>query len=207
MIPVNYDERINEIIELSWKLFRSQFLNGRLEINKEAPFQHHFANIIRDVGNLYCIERGELFFTDLETKCEDLKDKNKYIDITCGFIKERKEFKVSIELKFKTARQGAQDHGRIDAYIDIEALELSLDKGFNKGYFFMITDSSIYINPSKKGVGTIFAIHEGHISKSGKFKEEKCKGREDVLAQLKNSYSFNWKKEREFYFLMLPINR
>lgn len=206
MIPISYSDRIDEIMNLSWKIFKSQFLNGRLEINKEAPFQHHFANIIRDMGNLYCIRRGEIFFTDLETKCEDLKEKNKYLDITCGFIRGNKEYKVSVELKFKTARQGAQDHGRIDAYIDIEALELTLDKGFEKGFFFMITDSQVYVNPSRRGVGIVFITHNGFVSEPKDYKVKSCKGRENIVVNLKNSYHFNWEKEKDFYFLKLPVN-
>ena len=64
----------------------------------------------------------------METKCENINGKPKYIDISCGFID---KINCAIELKFKTAQQGAQDHGRIDAYRDIYALELVTEKLFN----------------------------------------------------------------------------
>ena len=62
VIPTNYTERINEIMSISWKIFISQFINNRHVINKEAPFQHHFAQIIRTVENAYKgIDRKEIF--------------------------------------------------------------------------------------------------------------------------------------------------
>jgi hypothetical protein len=202
-----YLARIDKIIDLSWQIFKEQFINGRITITKEAPFQHHFANIIKTVGDLFCIKRNELFFTDLETKCPNIKNKNKYFDITCGFIINQKEIKASLELKFKTKLQGAQDFGRIDSYVDIEALEQSLERGYITGRFFMITDSTAYINKSKKGVGTIFAMHKEHMSKPGIFQSKVCKGRENVMIELKDTYKFDWEYLRNFYFLELKINK
>lgn len=204
MIPLDYEKRIDLVISQAWDIFKSQFIRGKIIINKEAPFQHHFANIIKNLGDLYCIERNEFFIVDLETKCPNIKNKNKYLDITCGFSNASTEFKISIELKFKTSQQGAQDHGRIDSYIDIEALELSQKEDYKKGYFFMITDSSVYINPSNKGVGTVFSMHEGFQSKSGTF-QYPSKGREDIIVELKKSYKFKWEKIESFYFLNLEV--
>jgi hypothetical protein len=205
MIALDYKERLGEIIDSAWDIFKSQFINGRITITKEAPFQHHFANIIKTLGDLYCIKREEIFFTDLETKCPNIRNKNKYVDITCGFIVGKKEIKAAIELKFKTKQQGAQDWGRIDAYLDIEAVELSNKNDYDVGRFFMITDSTAYINKSKVGVGTIFSMHQDYKSKPGNFQPLKCKGREDTIVKLNGSYSFNWEKHNEFYFLKLVI--
>ena len=119
IIEFEYPKRLNEILDQSWKIFKSQFIYGRHQINKEASFQHHFAQIIRNVGNLYSIGEKDLFKVDLETKCDNVKGKSKYIDISCEFID---KIKCAIELKFKTSKQAAQNHGRIDAYIDIDSL-------------------------------------------------------------------------------------
>ena len=78
-------------------------------MSKEAAFQHHFAIVLRDVGNLFCLKKDDAFFIDLETRFLQ----NKSIDITCGFITYEKEIKVAIELKFKTKRQGAEDCARM----------------------------------------------------------------------------------------------
>ncbi|SMD36934.1 hypothetical protein SAMN04488029_3150 [Reichenbachiella faecimaris] len=202
IIEFDYRKRMNAILGESWKIFKSQFIHGRHEINKEAPFQHHFAQIIRSVGNLYSIGENDLFKVDLETKCENVKGKSKYIDISCKFVK---HCNCAIELKFKTSQQGAQDHGRIDVYVDIEALELVTESQFDLGKFYMITDSTPYVNQSRKGVGTVFSTHDGHFSSSNQEFWYNSKGREDVRVNLRNSYNFNWEHIENWYFLELTI--
>lgn len=202
IIEFDYSKRVNEVLNQSWKIFKSQFIYGRHEINKEAPFQHHFAQIIKSVGNLYSISEKDLFKVDLETKCENIKGKSKYIDITCQFVD---KINCAIELKFKTSQQGAQDHGRIDVYIDIEALELVTKEKFEIGKFYMITDSKPYVNQSIKGVGTVYSTHDGHETENNKEFWFDSKGREEVIVTLQNSYTFEWEKINEWYFLDLSI--
>lgn len=76
LIPSDHTERLRHIVDESWKIFQSHFLNGRHPILKEAPFQHHFANIISTVGSLYCVSRDDRFFVDLEAKVQ-IAAKNK----------------------------------------------------------------------------------------------------------------------------------
>jgi len=202
IIEFDYFKRLNEVLDLSWKIFKSQFIYGRHEINKEAPFQHHFAQIIRQVGELYSIAEKDIFKVDLESKCENVNGKSKYIDITCGFVD---KIKCAMELKFKTAQQGAQDYGRIDTYVDIKALELVTESLFDLGKFYMITNSTAYIKQSLKGVGTIFAIHDGHVTKKGQVFHSEAKGRENIRLSLRNSYHFEWEKIADWYFLDLTV--
>lgn len=164
-IPFNYNERLDLVMTSAWTIFKAQFLHNRHYISTEAPFQHHFADIIRQVGNLFCLTREDVFLVDLETRCKDIKEKRKYLDISCEFVN---QISCAIELKFKKASQGAQDHGRIDIYTDIEALELVCTDKFQLGKFYAITDSTPYINQSKIGVGTIFPTHHGHVTEANK---------------------------------------
>jgi hypothetical protein len=71
----------------------------------------------------------------------------------------------------------------------------------------MITDSTPYINKSIKGVGTVFATHNGFITEKGKEFWFESKGREDTRVNLRNSYQFDWEKIDDWYFLDLTINR
>jgi len=206
IIPKDYKARMNEIMSVSWRIFISQFINNRHIINKEAPFQHHFAQIIRSVGELYSINESDLFKVDLETKLENIKGKSKYVDLTCQFYK---KIKCGIELKFKLKRQGAQDWGRIDAYVDIESLEIAVlkQKEFDLGKFYMITDDTAYINKSRKGSGTIFCLHNGYETKPNfELNTPNNKGRENVFVTLKNRYKINWEKVDKWYFLELTID-
>jgi hypothetical protein len=205
-IPANPVERLNAVLDTSWPIFVSRFIHGRHPVTKEAPFQHHFANIISTVGNLYCIGRDDHFLVDLETREEGIRDRSKYLDITCGYSNHK--VRCAIEIKFKTARMGAQDFGRIDAYTDIEALELVCGTEYNFGRFYMITDSRTYLNPSTRGVGTVFAMHHGHQSlPDGHFAYPTCKGREDVVVRLRSSYHFDWESQGNWHFLQLHVNR
>ena len=202
-IPFDYNRRLDNIMTTAWTVFKSQFIHNRHFIATEAPFQHHFADIIRQVGNLYCLTREDVFLVDLETQCKNIKGKTKYLDITCEFIN---KIDCAIELKFKKASQGAQDHGRIDIYVDIEALELVCKEKFDVGKFYVITDSTAYVNQSKVGVGTVFSTHHGHTTEPKKEFWTNSKGREHVKVNLANSYTFNWEKIDMWYFLELTIN-
>ena len=66
IINFEYPDRLKEVLDISWKIFKSQFIHRRHEINKEAPFQHHFAQIIRNLGNLFPI--AEKTFSKLTWK-------------------------------------------------------------------------------------------------------------------------------------------
>ncbi|QDV15626.1 hypothetical protein Pan153_02420 [Gimesia panareensis] len=198
----NYTARISDILDISWKILKSRFIDGRHEITKEAPFQHYFAHIISTIGESYCTKRNDIFLVDLETKIDDIKGKSKYLDITCSFPNENSS--CAIELKFKTSRQGAQDHGRIDAFVDIEALELVCNQSFDIGRFYMITDSTPYIKKSKKGVGTVFTTHDGSLLKPGSY-HFPSKGRENITITLQNEYTIEWEKINEWFFLQINI--
>jgi hypothetical protein len=203
LISLDHKTRLRSILDASWRIFKSKFIYQRHPVLKEAPFQHHFANIISTVGGLYCIERADSFFVDLETKCENIKNKSKYLDITCSFNKS--DVSCAIELKFKTDQQGAQDHGRIDAYVDIEALELACKADYSFGKFYMITDSTPYVNKARRGVGTVFATHHGYESPIGRKLCYPSKGREDVEVCLDHPYRFEWEKIDKWYFLDLTV--
>ena len=204
LISENHEQRLHTIIDSSWQIFQSHFIGGRHPILKEAPFQHHFANIISTVGALYCFGREDVFFVDLENRCENIKGKSKYLDITCSF--KDTNASCAIELKFKTAQQGAQDHGRIDAYIDIEAVELACKSQYSFGRFYMITDSQAYVNPSQRGVGTVFCLHDGfQITPGVQIAYPKSIGRETVQVSFEKSYALDWTQSGKWHFLVVKI--
>ncbi|MEG7895990.1 hypothetical protein P3W42_13560 [Bacillus paranthracis] len=203
-------EKLDFIIKQTWELFICKFLMNRYSISTEAPFQHHLANNIRAIGESFCFRRSETFFVDLETKVDDLGGKRKYIDITVGFYdNDQVMAKAAIELKFKKRSQGADDFARIDAYSDIESLELCLEKGFDLGYFFMISDYDIFIKESRPGTtGDIFSMREGYTPPVNVvFQNPNCKGRCDVKVILKRKHTYNWKGIEDKFFLALPIHK
>jgi len=204
ILPLDPIQRLDLVLDEAWRIFKSQFINQRHYIYTEAPFQHHFADIINRVGNLYCINRKDHFLTDLETKFPNLKEKTKYLDITCGF---HEQSSCAIELKYKKESQGAQDHGRIDIYQDLEAVEIACSETYDIGRVYVITDSKPYINQSKIGVGTIFPTHNGHTIIADKEIISTSKGREGVSVKFKCSYKFEWEQIENFYFLSISFSK
>ncbi len=140
-------------------------------------------------------------------KLENIKGKSKYFDLTCQFYN---KIICGVELKFKLKRQGDQDWGRIDAYVDIESLEIAILKQnkFDLGKFYMVTDDLTYIKKSKKGSGTIYCLHDGYETKPNVvLNTPNNKGRKDVFVTLNNKYRINWEKVEKWYFLELTIDK
>jgi hypothetical protein len=69
----------------------------------------------------------------------------------------------------------------------------------------MITDSSVYINKSKKGVGTQFCTHHSYSVEPGKTLVSTSKGREGIEITLVGPYQFNWTKLDGWHFLELKV--
>ena len=46
-IPIDLSERLDIVIENAWDIFVNQFLNEKYVIELEAPFQLHFASILK----------------------------------------------------------------------------------------------------------------------------------------------------------------
>ena len=220
ILPTDDTARIDDILQTSWRILKTRFIKRRYEISSEAPFQHYFAHIISTIGDTYCITRTEKFMVDLEVKLEvknnNNKSKRNYIDITCGFSRggqEPKE-KTAIELKFKTETQGAQNEARINVFRDVERLEKAKSEhSFAQGRFYMITDLQTYANKSKKGLGTVFRIHDGAETQANEeFYYPDSTSKKNVKVTLDDPYSFNWEKidkkttkKEEWYFLEIPV--
>ena len=66
ILPTDDIKRIDEILDISWRILKTRFIEKRYEISREAPFQHYFAHIISTIGDTYCITRSEKFMVDLE---------------------------------------------------------------------------------------------------------------------------------------------
>lgn len=206
-------ERLDVVIREAWKIFVSQFLNEKYKIELEAPFQLHFASVLKRVGELYCLKRGEVFFVDLESRYQ-IGSVNDYVDITCGFIEKNKEENVPIELKFKTKNQAAENEGAIQIYKDIYDLEnlINKNKNFKFAYFFMITDDYLYVsNPKKGSLRDTFNTSNGYKIESGREYKWTKTGKKCGTFKFKNKKVFEWKigkkNGKNFYFLKMRIDK
>lgn len=212
-IPEDFNSRLDIVIENTWKIFINQFLNKKFNVGLEASFQLHFSSILKLVGELYCIRRGELFFIDLESKIK-ISGKNKYIDIICGFIREKEESKIPIELKLKTLLQSAEAEGAMQIYKDLYDLEnlIKQNKSFQFAYFLMITNNHRYVNqPNKNTLREVFNTSDGYkIKPNQEYKHTKTKTgkkfyKENSALIFKKVYGFNWTYNKNFYFMKMKI--
>lgn len=235
LIATDYASRMKEILDEVWKVFKWQFANKAFvkEIENEAPFQLHFASIIRSIGNMYVLP-GETFYVDLETVWTSPdKNKKKYIDITCGFYEfgfPYPKYTCAIELKFKRKDYGALPHNLFAIYKDIESLEEEVlatceerKDMYSEGRFYFITNNSdycyksAYVNKAKQQVDTRankyqpFGLNEDTVKEEVIYHPEKGSN-EDRRVSLKNKYEISWEKhtnagDEDWYFLEIDITK
>lgn len=213
----SYQDRMKEILNASWKVFKWQFVNKAFvrDIGSEASFQFHFASIIKSIGDMY-VSPEEMFYVDIETKWN-----NKKIDITCGFCepgeKRQPLYNCAIELKFKRKRdsKGTFSEGRIfRMYRDIDYLERETGvKGndenscYSEGRFYLITDNSSYKDSEVESEGTVFGLKDGGTTSTQPFRAE------NESMQLTKAYPIVWDERKsigkslsdKWYFLEIVV--
>ena len=212
----SYQDRMKEILNASWKVFKWQFVNKAFvrDIGSEASFQFHFASIIKSIGDMY-VSPKEMFYVDIETKWN-----NKKIDITCGFCESGEKlplYNCAIELKFKRKRdsKGTFSADRIfKMYRDIDYLERETgvkgndkDSYYSEGRFYLITDNSSYKDSEVESEGTVFGLKDGGTTSTQplSYKNEPI--------HLNNAYPIEWDESEsigksssdKWYFLEIAV--
>ncbi len=212
----SYQDRMKEILNASWKVFKWQFVNKAFvrDIGSEASFQFHFASIIKSIGDMY-VSPEEMFYVDIETKWN-----NKKIDITCGFCgpgEKQPLYNCAIELKFKRKRdsKGTFSEGRIfRMYRDIDYLERETgvkgndeDSCYSEGRFYLITDNSSYKDSEVESEGKVFGLKDGGTTSTQPFRAE------NESMQLTKAYPIVWDERKsigkslsdKWYFLEIVV--
>jgi len=225
IIPQKIDERINEMIELSWTIFVNQFLSNKYAINLEAPFQLHFSTILKSVGELYCLNKDEIFHINLEVNMGE--QKKNYVDIVLEYYigSLGRTYKVPIELKYRTLSQSAEDIGVMEMYKDIYSLDKITSKDNEEdciipfSYFFCITNNSRYIKVPGYGLKTVFKTYnEAAIEAFKEYKYLETKEGKKFFDKygaltFSKSYKFLWhegdkvKDGEKYWFLKMKISR
>ena len=212
----SYQDRMKEILNASWKVFKWQFVNKAFvrDIGSEASFQFHFASIIKSIGDMY-VSPEAMFYVDIETKWN-----NKKIDITCGFCgpgEKQPLYNCAIELKFKRKRdsKGTFSADRIyKMYRDIDYLERETgvkgndkDSCYSEGRFYLITDNSSYKDSEVESEGTVFGLKDGGTTSTQPFRAE------NESMQLTKAYPIVWDERKsigkslsdKWYFLEIVV--
>ncbi len=221
LIQVDARKRLEEIINHAWVIFANQYINNKYDINLEAPFQLHFASVIKQVGEIYCLKKHEIISVNLEVNM-GVNNKN-YIDILVSYfdVPTNLEYSIPIELKFKTKQQSAEDIGALEMYKDLYRLERLLNNENNNsmpfGYFFCITDHHLYIQPSAKGLRTVIATYDGYkIKDNFEYKYVETKTGKNFYEEnggfrFNHQYEFSWENfefnsNNHAYFLKMRLD-
>ncbi|MNI25544.1 hypothetical protein D3C73_791980 [compost metagenome] len=213
----NLIERVDFILKESWQLFKAHCIYGRASLHKEASFQHHFANIIQHVGNLYCVTKREAFYVDLEYSIAKQVGFNRKadIDIICELtnFELNETVKVAIELKHTIKPGDATDIGRIGSYQDIHRLELLKEiknERFDLCKFYMLANRKAYTDISESLTsGEDFPTYHGYVIKPEKvYSTIHTKVGDGIQLRFKDEYKFVWdfyEKPARLYFLSVDI--
>jgi hypothetical protein len=127
-------ERLELVIEFSWKLLFAKIMNSKVNINKEASLQLQLAKVMQEIGTSFCILPNEVFEIELETGRGKAN-----IDVTCKLGKAS----AAVELKcFKKSSNRATDLDMYDALKDIERLDSFVE--YDLRFFICLTDNPYY---------------------------------------------------------------
>lgn len=215
-LPVSPLERLEMALDDAWRIVKGKFDGGRIRVTKEAPLQHHYAQTLKALGNLYVTRRDEFWIVDLERKEIDLTREGHpdYVDVVCEVRSEEEDpIKSAVEMKFKAGPRGSP-RASVQALVDIYRLERARESGYEAARFLMATDNQYcWMEPESSVVRSNFGIYEGReISAGEEIKSEKTTSKNILAKKLnkdrikfKNSYLFEWEELGDFQSLGVKV--
>ena len=203
-----FEKRLNESITFAWKIFQEKVGTGLIEINKEASMQLHYAYILQSILPLILFSKDESANVELE-KTVNLGRKTREVDLFLTGRKEKKEYKIAIEMKCyrelaaSGGKRGATDIFMNSVYLDIEKLEKYEELGLCDDVIFLAMNDFVpLIYPqNKKAKCWDYDISHG-VTIGPKEIQTPIGGKEQNVS-IKKCYSFNWEQNGKYYFLKL----
>jgi hypothetical protein len=205
-------KRLEFSISVAWKLFQHKVSSGKININKEASMQLHYARILEDVIALMIYEDEEKVKIQLEQTVVLKNGKTHEVDIFVMAEKNNVIYNTAIEMKcFKEYASSGNRRDDVGlfmklVYEDIEKLEnYMVDNICQKAVFFAVTDDpDRLICPKNKRSNSKYWDYD--ISNNYHLTPQTIKtpiGQEDRIVTIKGEYKFNWIKDGKYFFLQL----
>jgi hypothetical protein len=123
------EDRLKQIIDISYKLLCNKIVSGGIRIDNEASLQMQLGVILMQIGQLYEFGNNDHFSVELET-WQDISPTSKSnkgrarCDIYLRFISNSEAKEAAIELKyFKHSTNEAVTDNRFSLLLDLENLE------------------------------------------------------------------------------------
>lgn len=216
-LPESPEERLELALDLTWKVVKSKYEGGRINITREAPLQHQYAQALSQLGSLFTIHRHEHWIVDLEVREQDLihSGHSNYIDVVCEIQRQGDDpVKAAVEMKFKDTDRGAPQTG-VQSLYDIYTLEQVLENGYDVGRFVLATNNKyLWMQPVSSEIRQRFGIYDGRqITAGDRFVAENTTAQNvlqgktpDQALEFTNNYEFEWDGDGEFRFLSVAIS-
>ena len=125
---LSIEDRLKQIIDISYKLLCNKIVSGGIRIDNEASLQMQLGVILKQIGQLYEFSNNDHFTVELET-WQDISSTSKSnkgrarCDIFLKFISESEAKEAAIELKyFKHSTNEAVTDNRFSLLLDLENL-------------------------------------------------------------------------------------
>lgn len=205
MLPASPITRLGYVLDLAWTIFFERVVRERVEINKEASMQLHYASTINDLGQLMCVEPDEVFELQLERDHQ-----GRSIDIACRFRTPDRTIQAAVELKcFRKQSNRALNLDMYDALKDIERI-LSYT-GYHVRRFVCLTDDARYTDSTQHtGYAEAVSIGQGLYYRqdspfqppwAGRWQDES----RDHEISLSRDVLFDWVSKGQWHFLKLDL--
>ena len=197
-------ERLQEIVETSYRLLCNKIVGGLVEVDNEASMQMQLGVIMKTIGQLYEFSEHDRFSITLEHVVKDdaiqtWKSKGKArIDIMLTLYDGRNSCSAALELKYFPKADGETvTDNRFYMLADLENLETYLRLGMaDLGYFILYTTNKNYTTDARSGVkiGNEEAV-EGPVTSNGR------------TVNLSGSYQLRWDtyKDGKHCFLLQQV--
>ncbi len=196
-----YQERLKEIVSLSFKSLYKKINGGLITVENEASLQLQFSSILKTLGELFVYRRDELFSIELEKPVvlsEGVFNKSNSpkarIDIFISIenVTTEEKHNCAIELKFFKKANHREPNNRYDVFKDIQNLE-NYGEFAEYGVLLVATDHEHYVSQDSYSIDTSdFDFRNGSTYSSGTTLEYKTNVPYGGPITLKGSYQFNW---------------
>lgn len=211
-IIMEYKDRLQEILNLGYRILSEKISHGSILIDNESSFQLQFAYILKTLGVLYEFRNDERFIVQLENHIDldtsSIKSRSNWarVDIMYSIGTVSSFARCAIELKYFKKENHREPNNRYDVFKDLWNLEVYKNNGIDLCCFILATDHSHYVNQTSYSPDTgDFDFRNGKNYKAGTvltYRTEKPYG--DSLS-LKNDYSFNWDTINNNYYLKIIV--
>ena len=211
-----YEERLKEIVDLSFSSLYGKINGGLISVENEASLQLQLSFIIKTIGDLFIYQKEEIFSIELEKpvllkKGKFLKSDSEkakidiFISIENIISEERR--RCAIELKFFKKANAREPNNRYDVFKDLSNLEKYGDFA-DFGVLLVATDHDHYRSHEAYSVNTKeFDFRHGKSYSGGTkltYRTDKPYG--DPIT-LNGSYDFLWRKPAKgINFMQLEVN-